>query len=165
MLIRGPGVAANTTLPHLINNVDLGPTILDLAGLPPMPDSDGRSYAKVLLRRPVAWRNATLIEWTPDHSDLAHWEKTGAAMIDVANNTYRSLRILDPELGSMVYSEFTDFRLNWRWQHPPQEYELYNLEDDPFQLHNIYNTSSPALRARLHAQLDALWHCRHASCN
>ena len=44
------------------------------------------------------------------------------------------------------------------------EHELYDLREDSHQLHDIYSTASPDLRARLEAQLDALRQCSAAQC-
>jgi N-acetylglucosamine-6-sulfatase len=43
LLVRGPGVARGTTRDALVANIDLAPTILDLAGATPLRAMDGRS--------------------------------------------------------------------------------------------------------------------------
>ena len=43
LLVRGPGVARGTTRDALVANIDLAPTILDLAGATPLRVMDGRS--------------------------------------------------------------------------------------------------------------------------
>ncbi len=46
-----------------VNLLDLGPTLLDLAGAGPLPDADGRSF-RLLLEDPAApWDNATFSEY------------------------------------------------------------------------------------------------------
>lgn len=66
LVIRGPGVSTGEIdLPAL--NIDIAPTLLELAGLP-VPDSiDGRSLAPFVRgSRPSAWRREVLIEnWNP----------------------------------------------------------------------------------------------------
>jgi hypothetical protein len=44
------------------------------------------------------------------------------------------------------------------------EHELYDLQADPYELQNSYDSADPALRARLQARLDAVRHCAGASC-
>lgn len=47
---------------RLVANVDLAPTIYELAGLPIPPEIDGRSLAPLLKQQEVEWRDHVLIE-------------------------------------------------------------------------------------------------------
>jgi uncharacterized membrane protein YhfC len=44
------------------------------------------------------------------------------------------------------------------------ERELYDLQADPYELHNIATTASPAVLRSLSAEVAALEHCRAAGC-
>jgi arylsulfatase A-like enzyme len=44
------------------------------------------------------------------------------------------------------------------------EKELYDLREDPYEMHNLARTSSPALLAELSQRLSSLKHCAGAAC-
>ena len=49
LVVKGPGISSKKEIASLGTNVDLGPTILDLAGLPPLDQFDGTSLKPLLL--------------------------------------------------------------------------------------------------------------------
>jgi len=65
LVVRGPGVPAGRSLPHPVLNIDLAPTLCELARIP-VPDSvDGRSLAPLLRPDPPGlerWRSDFLVE-------------------------------------------------------------------------------------------------------
>jgi N-sulfoglucosamine sulfohydrolase len=50
LIFHWPGVTKPGSLDkaHMVSSIDFAPTLLDIAGLPPIPDIDGRSFAPVL---------------------------------------------------------------------------------------------------------------------
>lgn len=62
LYISGPGVAAGSSTPQLVSNVDLAPTILDIAGATPLREPDGMSLLPVLLGTEQPAGRAVLIQ-------------------------------------------------------------------------------------------------------
>lgn len=68
---RGPGIAPGTRLTALGSNIDIAPTLIDIAGLPANPEHDGRSLLPMLTagsleqgaESGVGWRTSLLIEY------------------------------------------------------------------------------------------------------
>ena len=56
LLVLGPGITPGRRVADRIGLVDLAPTILDLAGVPPLPDADGRSVVPALRGAPLEAR-------------------------------------------------------------------------------------------------------------
>jgi arylsulfatase A-like enzyme len=71
LAVRVPGERSRTVR-GLVSNVDLAPTLLELAGVPPRPDADGRSFAEAL--KGGRWRGprGVLLEYVGD-ARLTRW--------------------------------------------------------------------------------------------
>jgi arylsulfatase A-like enzyme len=130
LIIRGPGVQADSATHNLALNTDYLPTFTDLAGIPAPSYVDGRSLQPVLNGSATTWRSAILMERRND-----------------GDASFYGIRAS----GGRKYLEYGGgFR------------ELYDLESDPYELANSYNTSSPP--ADLAARLDALKSCSGDTC-
>jgi len=137
LIVRGPGVPAGRTVEHQTVNTDLAPTLAELAGASAPEFVDGRSLVRVLSDSPPPlenWRQRVLVERWPP-SDLTNPR---------VNHTVRTLQY--------TYTEYMD------------DYELYDLSSDPFQLENFYSTADPDLIAQLVSQLDVLKACAGSGC-
>ena len=67
LLVRYPRLArAGTTPSELVQSIDLAPTLLDMAGLKPLPGMQGRSLVPVLAGSARDWRSSVLIEYFTD---------------------------------------------------------------------------------------------------
>jgi N-acetylglucosamine-6-sulfatase len=114
--------------------IDIAPTILDLAGAKPLPGIDGRSLAPLLAaaRTPADWRHSFLIEYTTD--------------------------IVFPRTLKMGYDAVRDERYKYiKYRELQGMDELYDLQQDPFELKNLIDSkSNPGLRRRMESELQAL---------
>ena len=141
LFIRGPGIAKGGVIDEIVLNIDVAPTLAELAGLPAPSALDGRSFVPLLrptLPFAVDWRRGFLIErWNPGGSQQ-YFAATG----------YRALRTQD-----FLYVEWDT-----------GEFELYDRRNDPFEMESIYSTTDPALRARFSIWLNRLAACTPGSC-
>uniref|UniRef100_UPI00358DFB30 extracellular sulfatase Sulf-2-like n=1 Tax=Myxine glutinosa TaxID=7769 RepID=UPI00358DFB30 len=69
LYVRGPGVLPGSVVPQIALNIDLAPTLLDMAGLDVPSDMDGRSLLSLLKsqahhgdRKMIIWRDSFLVE-------------------------------------------------------------------------------------------------------
>jgi arylsulfatase A-like enzyme len=135
LLVRGPGVESGTAITGMAANIDLAPTILDLAGAE-RRRSDGISLALALRGRRPLPRRAILLE----NLDRSRVPK---------QRLYEGVRT-----PRWSYLEFDN-----------GETELYDLAEDPAQLENLAeDPRARSTRARLASTLDRLRDCRGASC-
>ena len=113
LLIRYPRrIAANVTRSQMVLSIDLAPTLLELAGVQPGADLQGRSLIPVLERDSRDWRSSFLVEYYSD-TVFPRIRQMGY----VAARTERHKYIQYRELKGMD--------------------ELYDLEADPFEETNI----------------------------
>lgn len=131
MLIRYPAlVEAGSEFPGLVSSVDIAPTVLDLAGADIGDHIQGRSFVPLLAGRTDGWRDTVLIEFYTYENPMP-W------LVDM---DYRAVR--------------TDRFKYIHWTHHPEENELYDLAEDPFEMSNRftdpdYATVVANMRSRL----------------
>ncbi|MEE6480459.1 hypothetical protein FKM82_012579 [Ascaphus truei] len=73
LLVRGPGIKPNQTTESLVANIDLGPTILDIAGFDlNKTQMDGMSFLPILRNDKIAtWRTDVLVEYQGEGQNSA----------------------------------------------------------------------------------------------
>ena len=126
MVMRGPGIAPRTSS-ALVLNLDVAPTVLDLAGVPVPAAMQGKSLARLLRSEATGVRDAFLYEYTTD------------PRIPVVPSIL-GLRTLNQK-----YVTYPD---------DPGDEELYNLDSDEVELKNLvdrpeWSASRAELRQRL----------------
>jgi N-acetylglucosamine-6-sulfatase len=107
-LIEKPG----QRLSQMVLNIDLAPTVLDLAGLTIPGNIQGKSMMPLLASKDVSWRNSWLYEYFLD------FPYTVPAMYALRTENYKYI-----EYGSKCYSP-----------------EVYNISSDPGEKKNLYGT-------------------------
>lgn len=158
LVARGPGIPTGVTRQHMLLNVDVAPTLLDLAGVPPPASVDGESLLGVLTGIvPIQdWRQGVLIELltpigpTPEPDPLSE-----------------RLRPLGPESNQPVtIPPYGCYRSAGHiyCEYEPGDLELYDLIDDPYELESLHLTASSELIAALKEPLDALRNCAADDC-
>ena len=136
-VVRGPGVPANAHLQQLVANIDLAPTIADIAKATPERQEDGRSLLPLFADPSTQWARDILLERGPGGNN------TGTTRLYTGIRTPR-----------FAYVEYAN-----------GERELYDLQTDPYELES--KQSDPAyagVEADLAARLAKLRDCAGVGC-
>ena len=175
MYIRGPGIRPGSIRPDILGtHVDLMPTLLSLAASSCDMDvsmaiqgMDGEDLSPLLLEKVSSndrpSRTMVLIEYVGLGPVIRYQHQE-----DAFNNTFVALRLIDPTLPkgwqNIKYVEYTDCRQDWNFRNEAQEYELFDLAQDPFEMNNIVSSAPKDLLDRLHNVLRELYTCAGDSC-
>jgi choline-sulfatase len=97
---------------QIVNLIDLGPTMLDALGAPPLPNAQGQSFLEVAKDGATPWLDQTFSEYCTD--GMAPW----AGRVPVQQRMIRRGR----------------WKLIYYHGYRPQ---LFDLEEDPQELHDL----------------------------
>lgn len=130
MLVRFPG-GVKGDIPEMVQNIDHAATFLQLAGVPVPEDIQGDSYLPLLKgEKPKDWRTSLyyhFYEYPAEHAVKRHY--------GVRTDRYKLIH----------------------FYHDIDVWELYDLQNDPMEMHNIYNEpGNEALIDSLKAELRKL---------
>lgn len=115
MLIRYPQtIKPGTKADQMVLSIDLAPTLLELAGVTPDDSLQGMSLAPIMNNTVTEWRDAYLIEY---YSDTVFERIFKMGYKAVRTERYKYIHYLDLEGMD----------------------ELYDLQQDPYELKNIIN--------------------------
>ena len=190
--VRGPGIAPGSRSQSLVANIDIGATILDLAGVPPTP-TDGRSFAAELrssgndgddeadassssaiagaaIAAASGARDRLIIEYWgsayvvrgPCNASCGICAPALSQLMDAPSNTYSGLRIRNTT-HDVLYAEFRPFNTSIAAAHTNWT-ELYDLRLDPFQLVNLALSAPNATLAQYSRELFAVATCELGAC-
>ena len=118
-------------IPQLVQNIDYAPTFLDLAGAPIPDDIQGASLLPLLRgEKPADWRKSLyyhFYEYPAEHMVKRHY--------GVRTERYKLIHF---------YNDI-------------DEWELYDLQEDPTEMHNLYGQPGyEEVTRELHAELKKL---------
>lgn len=144
LAIRGPGIPARGRSPEVTANVDLTATALDLAGVSPEYEIDGRSLAPY-------WQNTALTSRRPVELSLGIGAGPGDATVSARAS---AINFSGYRIGPYKYIRYAGGQT-----------EIYDLARDPGELDNrIDSPAYAAVRAYLEEHFAAVTGCAGASC-
>jgi N-acetylglucosamine-6-sulfatase len=164
-LIRGPHIRPNSESGEIVGNVDVAPTILQLARAEADKSIDGRSLVPFLRDPGLRTLHPYLFESFVETSDVLEngaIDESGAqsGRVSVSRRGASASLLAPPKdyegirLGPYKY-------IAW----PNGEKELYDLERDPFELNNIVRIPNYfPIRNYLHRELRDLEDCDGRGC-
>src|SRR5680860_253428 len=131
LLMRYPKeIPAGTEIDALVQNLDFAPTFLDYAGIKAPQEMQGESFKNVVRGESEDWRDAvyyTYYEYPSVHMVKRHY--------GVATDRYKLMH----------------------FYYDIDEWEMYDLQEDPNEMNNIYEEPEYAdVRADLHQRLKDL---------
>jgi arylsulfatase A-like enzyme len=158
LLIRWPAkIKPGTTSDALISGIDLAPTILDAVGLKPAPGMSGVSFLPALLGQPFEGAKQVFTErgWhfgpitRTDGFDLSRSIMTKRYHYiynAIPDRSYTPVDMPGGEAWTAVEAthaagKLTQLHERLYFQNPRPLVELYDLENDPFELHNLAGES------------------------
>jgi arylsulfatase A-like enzyme len=173
-LIRGPGIKQGSATGELAANIDITPTILELAHAEADKSIDGRSLVPYLLDPELRTRRPILFESFVETNDVeengggppvapegvAAGDTGGGDSINARPNEASSSIVAPPKdyegirLGPYKYIEW-----------PDGEKELYDINKDPYELNNkARNANFFPIKGFLHKELERLETCVGRAC-
>lgn len=149
LVVNWPGRVAPGTYDGLTSVIDLAPTLLDVAGLAPPPDMQGRSIAATLDDRSVPGREVVFSE--------RNWHDTDAHMRSLRTEEYKLITNGYPDRAFPIAADIGDSPA-WMsllekkragtltdaqaplFQTPRPAVEVYDLSEDPWEVNNVAGT-------------------------
>ena len=157
-LIRGPGIKPGSSTGELAANIDIAPTLLELAGAEADKSIDGRSLVPYLEDPDLRSRRPILFESFVQSSDV---EANGAIPAAAPRPADATASLLAPP------KDYAGIRLGpykyIAW--PTGEKELYNINRDPNELNSLHKVPNFfPIRNFLHREMTRLTECVGKAC-
>jgi N-acetylglucosamine-6-sulfatase len=165
LLIRGPGIKPGTATGELTGNIDIAPTVLELAGAAATKSIDGRSLVPYMLDPALRSRRPLLFESFVETNDV---EQQGGQPLGTSRPGTRARA--SGEAGASIVAppkDYVGIRLGpWKYiEWPSGEKELYDINKDPNELNNkARDKNFYPIRGYLHRELTRLIECVGKKC-
>ena len=155
LIVSGPDVPAGKVVHRVVENVDLYPTFVQLAGVTPANPVEGHSLVPLLgPNDQLPWRTVALVEHKGGDDNPADPDFEGGGTVPT---TYEAIRISARSLPSFkgaieaVYVEYSD-----------HETEYYDIDKDPYEIDNTANRLTTQQRDELHRIVEDYRTCHDA---
>ncbi len=139
---------------ELVSLIDITPTLLEAVGAPPIPNLPGHSLVPLLKSESTNWRQYLFTEFHIHSAHNYYPQRT------VQDSRYKLIRNLMPgqvnpgyaftnnrffeNLAATIHHADEPIRSAYLNMERPPVYELYDLQSDPFEFHNLVNRSEHA---------------------
>lgn len=168
-LIRGPHIRPDTESNEIVGNIDIAPTVLELAGAEADKSIDGRSMTPFLHDPELTTLRPYLFESFVESSDVTDngaiaepGDQSGSTTARARHAAKATASLLAPpkDYEGLVLGPYK--YIAW----PDGEKELYDLEKDPYELNNIVRIPNYfPIRNYLHRELlNRLEDCSGSTC-
>ena len=178
LLVRWPGKAKPQVREELVSTMDLMPTVLTACGAAPVADLPGLPLQPLLANEPAKWRTHLFAEYHT-HAAAANYHPQRSVrterfklienlLPDTLNPDYAdTLRKLEGDAKGRGQPDFKgslpnaiaaapEVRTAYAVMEKPPRYELYDLQNDPFEFRNLATAPEHAVTlADLQKQLTA----------
>ncbi|XP_061124723.1 N-acetylglucosamine-6-sulfatase isoform X1 [Syngnathus typhle] len=187
LMVRGPNIKAGQSSQFLVANVDLGPTMLDLAGINvSKTEMDGASFLPVLVSRHLvatveafndrrgfqegkvngsSWRSDILVEYEGEGRNVSDpaCPLLGPGVSEcfpdcVCEDSYNNTYACVRTVAPSANLQYCEF------DDDEVFVEVYNLTGDPFQLSNIAKTIDQEVLEKMNHRLMMLQSCAGRTC-
>lgn len=184
LILRWPGHAKSQVREELVSTIDIMPTVLAACGAAAVPDLPGMALQPLLANEPSKWRTHLFAEYHT-HAAAANYHPQRSVrndrfklienlLPDTLNPDYAdTLRKLEGDAKGRGETAFKDslpraiaaaspeVRTAYAVMEKPPCYELYDLQNDPHEFHNL--AADPAHAATLAELTQALAQWRQNS--
>jgi N-acetylglucosamine-6-sulfatase len=155
LLVRGPGFPAGVRRQPMVGNIDMAPTIVELAGAEPGRAMDGESLLPFAANPRHRRDRALVFE--------ADFEQVEGVLLAIVPEYVKEVNVYYDAIRTRRYKYvhwFRDVDAN-----PANEEELYDLKADPFELQSLHDSPRhAALKAALMRELKSFKDCVGSDC-